>query len=159
PNSTASSSARSATTNRSAETTSTRPPATRNATRSSAPTAGSTRSRPTCGRPSAASAPHPRDPHDAAHDTVRRSGYPPRHPVIRFSDILGQTAALDVLTRAYAAGRLPHALIFAGPTGVGKGTTARALSAVLLCEHPTPAPEPCGRCASCRAFDAGAHPD
>jgi predicted ATPase with chaperone activity len=44
-----------------------------------------------------------------------------------FDDILGQAAAIEALTSAYKVDRLPHGLIFAGPQGVGKGTTARAL--------------------------------
>src|SRR5687768_9719511 len=75
-----------------------------------------------------------------------------------FSDIFGQDAALDRLRRAYAADRLPHGLIFAGPVGVGKGTTAAALAALVLCEKPK-GDAPCGACGACRAFEAGAHPD
>ncbi len=76
----------------------------------------------------------------------------------RFSEILGQENAIDWLTRAYSAGRLPHALIFAGPTGVGKSTTARALGQLFLCESPKGA-NACGKCDSCRALDSGNHAD
>jgi DNA polymerase-3 subunit delta' len=75
-----------------------------------------------------------------------------------FDDILGQTAAIEALTSAYKVDRLPHGLIFAGPQGVGKGTTARALGALFLCEKPKGL-EPCGKCQSCTAFAAGNHPD
>jgi len=74
------------------------------------------------------------------------------------ADIFGQEHAIDWLRRAYLADRLPHALIFAGPTGVGKGTAARALSRLFLCENPNSA-ESCGACASCQLCDAGNHPD
>lgn len=73
-------------------------------------------------------------------------------------DIFGQPAALDWLRRAYAADRLPHGLIFAGPAGVGKATTARALAAAFLCEQPRGAAA-CGSCPSCRAMESGNHPD
>ena len=73
------------------------------------------------------------------------------------SDILGQTA-IEWLGRAYRSERLPHGLIFAGPVGVGKATTARALAALFLCEKPKDT-TPCGKCESCRAFGANAHPD
>ena len=43
-----------------------------------------------------------------------------------FAHIFGQAAAIDWLTRAYRADRLPHGLIFAGPAGIGKATAARA---------------------------------
>jgi DNA polymerase III delta' subunit len=77
---------------------------------------------------------------------------------ITFDDILDQSAAIDWLTRAYESDRLPHGLIFAGPVGVGKATTARALGALWLCEKPKDT-KPCGTCDSCRVFDAGNHPD
>lgn len=75
-----------------------------------------------------------------------------------FDDIFGQEAALDAIRGAYRADRLPHGLLFAGPAGVGKATTARALAGVFLCEKPR-GDLPCGRCESCRVFDAGNHPD
>ena len=74
------------------------------------------------------------------------------------NDILGQENALDQLRRAYLADRLPHGFIFAGPVGVGKATTARALAGLFLCEKPK-ADHPCGKCDSCRVLAAGNHPD
>ena len=78
-----------------------------------------------------------------------------------FKDILGQPDAVASIARAYRAGRLPHGLVFAGPAGVGKATTARALAALFLCEEPQDGelPAACGRCESCRVFEAGTHPD
>jgi DNA polymerase-3 subunit delta' len=78
--------------------------------------------------------------------------------VIRFSDIFGQDHAIDTIRRAYAADRLPHGLIFAGPAGVGKATTTRTLAGLFLCENPG-GDVACGRCDSCRVHDAGNHPD
>jgi DNA polymerase-3 subunit delta' len=78
--------------------------------------------------------------------------------MISFDDILGQNNAVEWLTRAYQADRLPHGLIFAGPIGVGKATTARALAALMLCERPTGV-KACGQCSACVAFEAGNHPD
>ena len=75
-----------------------------------------------------------------------------------FDDIFGQDAAVEFLRRALRADRLPHALVFAGPAGVGKGTTARALGKLFLCEKPKE-DRPCGKCDSCRVFDADNHPD
>jgi len=75
-----------------------------------------------------------------------------------FSHIFGQSSAIDWLTRAYIADRLPHGLIFAGPAGVGKSTTARALGKLFLCQQPQGA-EACGACESCNLIDAGNHPD
>jgi len=78
--------------------------------------------------------------------------------MIRLSDIFGQDDAIAWLRRAVEADRLPHGLVFAGPTGVGKATTARALAAGFLCEQPTGA-DACGRCESCRVLEADNHSD
>ena len=77
------------------------------------------------------------------------------------SDIFGQDTAINWLSQAYAEDRLPHGLIFSGPAGVGKATTARALAAVFLCEKPKPGnpPTPCGKCPSCTLFATDNHPD
>lgn len=78
--------------------------------------------------------------------------------MIPLGDIFGHDEAIAWLRRAMKADRLPHGLIFAGPTGVGKGTTARALGAAFLCEQPTGA-DACGACESCRVLAADNHPD
>lgn len=56
------------------------------------------------------------------------------------------------------ANRLPHALLLAGPQGVGKRAFARALAAQLLCsalQHGLA----CGACKGCQLLMAQAHPD
>ncbi|MDR3353328.1 MAG: DNA polymerase III subunit delta' [Zoogloeaceae bacterium] len=55
--------------------------------------------------------------------------------------------------------RLPHALLFSGPRGLGKVELALAFAGALLCESPTPEGEACGRCLACRWFAQGNHPD
>jgi DNA polymerase-3 subunit delta' len=75
-----------------------------------------------------------------------------------WNDILEQPVAVDQLRRAYNSDRLPHGIIFAGPVGVGKATTAALLSQLFLCEKPK-GDLPCGVCGSCKAMLAGAHPD
>jgi DNA polymerase-3 subunit delta' len=77
--------------------------------------------------------------------------------MIRFDDILGQSAPLGLLTRMLGTGRMPHAFLFHGPEGVGKASIAHALAAALLCEHPEP--HACGHCPSCRQVDVATHPD
>jgi DNA polymerase III subunit delta' len=79
-------------------------------------------------------------------------------PLISFDDIFGQPRAIEFLRATATADRLPHALVFAGPVGVGKATTALALAAWFLCQKPLPA-RACGKCESCRALAAGIHPD
>ena len=49
-------------------------------------------------------------------------------------DIFCQDRAISLLQRAFAAGRVPHAYIFAGPEGVGKFKTALEWARLLLCK-------------------------
>ncbi|MBA2667070.1 MAG: hypothetical protein H0U69_08545, partial [Trueperaceae bacterium] len=61
---------------------------------------------------------------------------------------VGQDDALTTLRDLEASG--VHALLFAGPHGVGRRLSARWYAALLNCELRTD--DPCGRCASCRAY-------
>ncbi len=54
---------------------------------------------------------------------------------------------------------LPHALLLAGPRGIGKLALARAWAKSLLCEKPDTHGEACGQCEGCHWFEAGTHPD
>ncbi len=76
----------------------------------------------------------------------------------RLKDIFGQDAVIADLRGAMSVDRLAHGLVFAGPQGIGKGTTAAALAAFFLCQTPT-RDDACGKCESCRAIAANAHPD
>ena len=70
-----------------------------------------------------------------------------------------QRNAWDQLLRARRHGRLPHALLFSGPQGVGKSLVATALARALLCRQPDESGRACGSCRSCRLLAAGSHPD
>lgn len=63
------------------------------------------------------------------------------------------------LSTARAAGRLPHAILLAGPEGLGKGDFAQRLSDSLVCTQLDAGGDACGHCASCRQARAGSHPD
>lgn len=53
----------------------------------------------------------------------------------------------------------PHALLVAGPRGIGKRTLALNFARSLLCEAPGAEGLACGACASCGYVAAGQHPD
>ncbi len=63
------------------------------------------------------------------------------------------------LHAAHKAGRLPHALLFAGAEGLGKGPFATTFAHSLLCRSLNAADQPCGACRACHLFQAGSHPD
>ncbi len=62
------------------------------------------------------------------------------------------------LRRAVASDRLPHALLFAGPEGVGKFTTAFELAKAVNCMSPVDG-DACDRCESCVSAANGEHLD
>ena len=70
----------------------------------------------------------------------------------------GHPAATAAIA-AMIVGPAPHALLIAGPGGVGKTTLALDLAAGLLCDAPDPAARPCRACRGCRLVDTGGHAD
>ncbi len=80
-----------------------------------------------------------------------------------FDDVIGQGAAIEVLTAAVAASRgeagvptaaMTHAWLFTGPPGSGRSVAARAFAAALECEYGG-----CGQCSHCRTVLAATHAD
>ncbi len=72
--------------------------------------------------------------------------------------VIGQDRALRCLKKALRQDRLHPGLLFVGPDGVGRETTAFWLAGTLLCEAPVDQ-EGCGRCSACKRVDSGNHPD
>lgn len=66
-----------------------------------------------------------------------------------FREILGQTTAVEILTRAVGSERLHHAYRFEGPNGVGKEMAALGLAQCLVCEQPQRGIACCS-CSACR---------
>jgi DNA polymerase III subunit delta' len=70
------------------------------------------------------------------------------------------SAATAQVRQAWAANRLPHAILVQGAEGLGKGSFAAWLAAAVLCEKSTNVTlDACGTCASCALIKAGSHPD
>lgn len=74
-----------------------------------------------------------------------------------FDSVLGHQRIRTVLARAVAQDRLPPAVLFAGPEGVGKKTLALAVSRALLCDRRDG--DTCGACPPCSRALRGLHPD
>jgi DNA polymerase-3 subunit delta' len=55
--------------------------------------------------------------------------------------------------------RLPHAILFHGPEGIGKTVFAERFAQSLLCETPAADGQACDQCASCGWFSHYGHPD
>ncbi len=64
-----------------------------------------------------------------------------------FSEFSGNEKIVDALRGAFRSGRVPHALLFTGPKGVGKYTLARMFAQAANCERLKD--DFCGECATC----------
>jgi len=73
-----------------------------------------------------------------------------------FSEFRGNPQIVTALRGALRAGRVPHALLFTGPQGVGKYTLARLFAQAANCEHLTD--DACGECYTCRRIALLAEP-
>lgn len=71
--------------------------------------------------------------------------------------LIGHEGTKTRLAGAYASGKLPQALLLAGPRGVGKQRLALWLAQLIQCE--APGQEPCGECRPCRLVLSLQHPD
>lgn len=81
-----------------------------------------------------------------------------------FSSVVGQEHITDALANAIVRDKVPHALLFTGPRGVGKTTSARIFARAVNCQGRKLLPdaantspealresvEPCGECSNCK---------
>jgi DNA polymerase III subunit delta' len=73
-----------------------------------------------------------------------------------FSEFRGNPQIVAALRGALRAGRVPHALLFTGPQGVGKYTLARLFAQAANCERLTD--DACGECYTCQRIALLAEP-
>jgi DNA polymerase-3 subunit delta' len=74
-----------------------------------------------------------------------------------FAQIVGHPKQLDTLRLALANGRLHHAYLFVGATGLGKKTIGLSLAKAIHCS--VASGDFCGECADCARIQDGNHPD
>lgn len=72
---------------------------------------------------------------------------------LTLNSFLGNARVVEILRRAIQQDRLPHAMIFSGPQGVGKCTLAILLAQYLNCLTPE-GESGCGTCMVCRRIAA-----
>lgn len=77
---------------------------------------------------------------------------------MQFKDIEGQEEVKNRLRKSVLTGRIPHAQLFAGRSGIGKLQLAIAYAQYLACEHRTEE-DSCGQCPSCLQYQKLQHPD
>lgn len=75
-----------------------------------------------------------------------------------FREIIGQEATKEQLRRAVREGRIPHAQLFSGISGIGKLQLALAYAQYLNCPNRT-SEDSCGTCPTCLQFEHLQHPD
>ncbi len=75
-----------------------------------------------------------------------------------FRDIIGQEAVKQQLRQSIREGRIPHAQLFTGISGIGKLQLVLAYAQYLNCPHRTDE-DSCGQCPTCLQFEHLQHPD
>jgi len=75
-----------------------------------------------------------------------------------FRDIIGQEETKEQLRRSVHEGKIPHARLFSGISGIGKLQLALAYAQYLNCPHRTQT-DSCGVCPTCLQYAKLQHPD
>ena len=77
---------------------------------------------------------------------------------MKFSDITGHKEIINSLKSFVDSGKIPHAMLFSGATGIGKFRTARAFAQYLHCKNHKDH-DSCGSCPSCLQHQNHNNPD
>ena len=71
-----------------------------------------------------------------------------------FDEVIGQSHITQTLKNSLRNNRLPHAILFTGPRGTGKTSSARILAKAIRCENAVDF-VPCNTCAACLEISQG----
>ena len=77
---------------------------------------------------------------------------------MKFSDIAGHNETIASLRSIVDGGKIPHAILISGVSGIGKFRLARALAQYIHCGQRTGG-DSCGRCPSCLQHQKHNNPD
>jgi DNA polymerase-3 subunit delta' len=77
---------------------------------------------------------------------------------VSFKNIKGQNRAIDFLKSSITNGKVSHAYLFTGPSGIGRKLTAVNFAKALNCPDIKDG-ESCDICSQCKKIDSSNHPD
>lgn len=77
---------------------------------------------------------------------------------MRFAEITGHKDIIYSLQGLAESGKIPHAFLFSGISGIGKMRTARAFAQYIHCKNKSNG-DSCGKCASCLQHQKHNNPD
>jgi len=74
-------------------------------------------------------------------------------------NLIGHKIQWEFLKKSAERGRIPHALLFSGPSQIGKKRVAVEFIKLLNCEEREEEKRPCGICPNCSRIEKGIFPD
>lgn len=77
---------------------------------------------------------------------------------MNFSEFIGNQSIKTQLQSLIRSGRVPHAIIIEGESGLGKKTFADIIAKTIICEHSENGLA-CEVCSGCKKVEKGIHPD
>ena len=76
-----------------------------------------------------------------------------------FQEVIGQDTTTTTLINSLTSDRIPNAVLFTGPKGVGKTSMARILSKAINCKKKETPHTPCCKCQTCKEIASGTNID